>query len=411
MNKIIIPEIDLKEYDYDLPKEFIALYPLPERDGSKLLFTDIKNNKIEHYRFRDLAKIMPDKSLLILNETKVIQARMMFKKPTGGAVELLLVEPVSPSTVPATALEAKKNCVWECIIGGKRVREGMRLSSDLLKDGLTAKVIERMQNSGIIEFTWEEEKTFSEIIREAGAVPLPPYIARRSENIDKERYQTVFAAQDGSIAAPTAGLHFSDNVFNDLKSGNVDIEKIVLHVGPGTFVPVSDDNISKHEMHYERIEITKNTIEKLIAALDGNRDIIAVGTTCCRTLETLYWHGLKLMNNKDYSANIDVEQWEPYQEIQDVNPTDALTAILDFMDKNKMTKLSGRTQLFIVPGYDFKIINGLITNFHLPKSTLILLVAAFTGKNLWKNMYETAKKNNYRFLSYGDSAFLLKSKA
>ncbi len=410
MNKIIIPEIDLKEFDYDLPKELIAFYPLRERDSSKLLFADVLTNSIAHYKFSDFPSIISSGSLLVLNETKVIQARMMFSKPTGGAVEILLTEPLEPSTVPAITLQGRERCKWECIIGGKRVREGMLLESRFSQDKLKAKIISRSRNTAIVEFTWETDKTFSEIIRDAGAVPLPPYIERDSEEIDKQRYQTVFATEDGSIAAPTAGLHFSEKVFDNLRKKGVETERIILHVGPGTFVPVSGDNVAKHEMHSEQIEVSAKTIEKLIAALKENKDIVAVGTTCCRTLETLYWHGVKILDNQSPVGEINVRQWEPYQNRDFASPVESLTAIVEFMKKNNLQKISGRTQLFIVPGYEFKIINGLVTNFHLPKSTLILLVAAFTGKEFWQKIYETAKIFSYRFLSYGDSTFLLKSK-
>jgi len=255
MNKIKIPEINLSEYDYELPKDRIALYPVDKRDESRLLSADVDSGEISHYNFKDLPNIIPDNSLLILNETRVIQARLMFTKPTGGKVEILLVEPSEPSVVPVITLAAKNTCTWDCIIGGKRVKENLLLESAVPGLKLTAKVISRENNTGLIEFNWKDDCAFSEIIEKAGAMPLPPYIERESETIDKQRYQTVYANYDGSVAAPTAGLHFTDDVFEELRKKNVQIARITLHVGPGTFQPVAGNNISEHEMHYERIHI------------------------------------------------------------------------------------------------------------------------------------------------------------
>ena len=409
MNKIKIPDINLSEYDYDLPKEKIALYPLEERDKSKLMYANVDTGELRHYIFRDIDKIIPENSLVIINNTKVIQARLMFRKPTGGKVEFLLVEPLEPSTVPVITLESKGVCSWECIIGGKRVREGMELDFISRDLELKAKVLSKSGNTGKVKFIWPAEKTFSDIIDLAGVMPLPPYIARATEEIDKERYQTIYAREDGSVAAPTAGLHFTESVLAKLKQKNIDLSNLVLHVGPGTFQPVAADDITAHKMHYENINVSKETIEKLIKALREKQSIFAVGTTCCRTLESLYWHGVKLLKNDNENLEMNVRQWEPYQYENLPSTVEVLENLLLHLNKSGIKNLTGKTQLFIVPGYNFRIINGLITNFHLPKSTLILLVAAFTGKELWSKMYETAKKNDYRFLSYGDSTILIKS--
>ncbi len=410
MNKIKIPDIDLREYDYELPKDKIALYPKEKRDESRLLFANVDTEDISHHQFKEIPNIVPRDSLLILNETKVIQARLFFNKPTGGRVEFLLVEPLAPSKIPVITLGAKGICRWECIIGGKRVRESLTLFSTAVHLKLQAKVISRENNTGVIEFTWEGDRTFSEIIEDAGTMPLPPYIARDSETIDKQRYQTVYASNDGSVAAPTAGLHFTDNVLYDLKQNNINISRITLHVGPGTFQPVSTNDIKEHSMHYERIFISKDTIENIVVALKQSRNIIAVGTTCTRTIESLYWHALKFYNNNpNVSDEIDVKQWEPYQYAELPSAIDVLSNLLEELSRTGKREVVGRTQLFIIPGYNYKIFNGLITNFHLPKSTLILLVAAFTKKSFWAKIYKNALNGNYRFLSYGDSTILLKS--
>jgi S-adenosylmethionine:tRNA ribosyltransferase-isomerase len=409
MNKIKIPDINLNEFDYDLPKDRIALYPAAKRDESRLLIANIDSQIISHGCFKDISNVIPENSLLVLNETKVIQARLLFRKPTGGKVEFLLVEPVEPSGVPVITLESKGKCRWDCIVGGKRVREGMLLETAQEGLNLQAKIIERDNNTGIIEFIWDSYKPFSEIIEVSGAMPLPPYIDRESEQIDKKRYQTVYANNNGSVAAPTAGLHFTDNVFADLRKKNIEITNITLHVGPGTFQPIAGNDISKHSMHYEHIYISKKTIESIIAAKKKGRNIIAVGTTCCRTVESLYWHALKLYNNVDTVNDINISQWEPYQHTELPSTVDMFTFLLNHLELNEKDEISGKTQLFIVPGYDFRVFNGLITNFHLPKSTLILLVAAFTGKSFWAKIYENALNNDFRFLSYGDSTILLKS--
>jgi len=408
MNKMNIPDIDLREYDYVLPKDRIAMHPLEKRDASKLLIADVSNSEISHHRFRDISKLIDADSLLILNETKVIGARLMFKKPTGGSVELLLVEPEFPSKIPAITLSTKNECIWECIIGGKKVIEGLVLNSSY-DNSLTATVIKREDNKGLIKFNWAENVTFSELIDKIGETPLPPYIDRNTEEEDKERYQTVFAKDDGSVAAPTAGLHFTDELMSEMKVKGVEFAEVTLHVGPGTFIPISGDDIAKHDMHYEQIFIRKETIMMILDDINKQKSIISVGTTCCRTIESLYWYGLRLMTEKiDEITEIDVKQWEPYQAKKTISPSEVLAYIVDLMNKKSVEIITGRTSLIIVPGYEFRIINSLITNFHLPKSTLILLVAAFTGKEFWQNIYKSAIENDYRFLSYGDSSYLIK---
>ena len=410
MNEIIIPEIDLSQYDYSLSKEKIAYFPLEKREMSKLLLVNSENDEIGHYAFNEIENFIPSNSLMILNDTKVIQARLFFYKATGGKIELLLVEPQAPSTDPAVTLSAKSKCTWKCFIGGKHVREGLVLKNLENNILLTATVISREENTGQIEFSWPADISFSEMIKNKGKTPLPPYIVRKADSLDIERYQTVYAGADGSVAAPTAGLHFSENILNKLKNNGIKFTNITLHVGPGTFQPVENEDISKHNMHSEQIFITKENIDKLLTSIKEKDNIIAVGTTSVRTIESLYWFGLKLKQKKWNDSFLFVEQWEPYSYTEEelIAPEESVSEIISWMNENKITEIHGWTKIIIVPGYDFKYITGLLTNFHLPKSTLILLVSAFIGTKKWKLAYNAALENNYRFLSYGDSSLLFR---
>ena len=399
MNKII-ENISLSDFDYELPKELIALYPTENRSGSRLLYYSAEINKITHHNFSDICDLIPENSLLILNKTKVIQARLMMTKPTGGNVELLLVEPMFPSTDPVLTLANKSNCIWECIIGGKRVNEGMILKSADDSISLTAEIISRESNTGKVGFSWNADLTFSEIISKTGKVPLPPYIERSDNDSDKDRYQTVFAKDEGSIAAPTAGLHFTDEILTMLSSKGISMAELTLHVGPGTFVPVSDDDVSAHKMHSEQIFVTLESVQSILDSLKSGKKIICVGTTSVRTLESLYWFGIQLIREEKYKTTIDISQWEPYESDTEISPVSALRAIEEMMIGMNIESISGRTSIMIVPGYKFRLVNGLITNFHLPRSTLILLVAAFAGQMQWRKIYESAIDEKYRFLSY-----------
>ena len=409
MSNNLFPDIKLSDFDYFLPKDRIALYPLEERDLSKLLFADIGEAKIDDYHFSDIVNLIEDDALIILNETKVIGARLHFRKPTGGLVELLLVEPIKPSAIPALTLANKFCCTWECIIGGRNVVPGMKM---LLKSddiNMIADVIERDSNKAIIEFIWADNLTFSKILEISGETPLPPYIDREADDSDSERYQTVFAHVDGSVAAPTAGLHFTEHIIKQLKEKGVGLDYITLHIGPGTFQPVEHDDIKLHEMHHEQISLKIDTIREILTSLINKKRIVAVGTTCMRTVESLYWLGFKLMNTDVSIFDFEVTQWEPYQKITQISAQSSFEKIIKCMEDNNLDSISGKTQLMIVPGYEFKIVNALITNFHMPKSTLILLVSAFTGIDKWREIYDHALKNDYRFLSYGDSSYLIKS--
>lgn len=407
MSEPLIPAINLDEYNYHLPNEKIADFPESKRNFSKLLFADVINKKIEYYKFNDIINLLPENTSLVINSTKVIAARIFMEKPTGGKAEILCTNPLEPSVDPQIVMQNKKNCVWDCIIGGKRIKEGMILIN---KDNdFTAKIIKRYDNKAIVKFEWDDNKTFGEILSEMGKIPLPPYIRRDTQDLDKERYQTIYAKAQGSVAAPTAGLHFTDNIIEDIKNNGININEVILHVGPGTFVPISED-VNNHHMHKERIFIDINTLTNIYKDIKSKKKIIATGTTSVRTLESLFWAGQKIysfgrieLNNKF------INQWDPYYSYEKkINAVESLETLIEYLDKNEIKLLSGETSLFIVPGYDFKIINGMITNFHLPKSTLILLVAAFTGKDLWRYIYSSAIENNFRFLSYGDSSLLLK---
>jgi len=419
-------KIDLEFYNYRLQQSKIAVFPLENKINSKLLCINVLNSQIMHHIFKELPELLPENSMLIINDTKVIPARLFFSKPTGGIVELLLIEPVEPSGIPQIAMLSKKNCVWKCMIGGKRIKTGMILS--LFNKGndkdikFSAEIIKRTVDETLVDFKWEpEEMTFAALLDLSGKTPLPPYIKREAVPSDKENYQTVYATRNGSVAAPTAGFHFSENILTQIANKGIKISEVTLHIGQGTFKPIDTYSIEQHVMHSETIFITKKIIEDLIDAITYTKKIISVGTTSLRVLESIYWLGVKLINdNSEFRIQnselkndffFSIEQWEPYQngnETLDISQKDALKAVYDlFLEKN-IEVIQGRTQLFIVPGYKFKFVDGLITNFHLPKSTLILLVAAFIGDELWKRAYEEALQNDYRFLSYGDATLCLR---
>jgi S-adenosylmethionine:tRNA ribosyltransferase-isomerase len=410
-----IPKARTEDYDYELPESRIANYPLEQRDRSKLLFADAKSNQISHHAFYDISELLPENSLLVVNNTKVIQARFKMLKPTGGRAELLCVEPIEPSRDPQIVMKTKNSVQWICIVGGRKINEELVLEPEAKGEhNLRARIIERKENEALVEFTWDGELTFSEIVEETGKIPLPPYIKRDVEENDKKSYQTVYAEKEGSIAAPTAGLHFTDEVITKIKTKNIEFSEVVLHVGPGTFKPVESDDISGHNMHSERISVRKEFIEKLVLKLADNAQIIATGTTSLRTLESMYWIGVMIWNGELNSLDFDSyapKQWDAYRLEQAIELPEAklaLSAILDLMQKEDKNELVAYTQLLIVPGYTFRVVDCLITNYHLPKSTLILLVAAFVGKEFWKEIYREALDNDYRFLSYGDSSLLIR---
>ena len=408
--------LSLDEFYYDLPNNSIAQYPNKERSNSKLLVFNRDTNNITHTVFNNIYNYLPNNSLLVRNSTKVIPARFFMKKPTGGIIELLCISPISPSHDPQITIGAINKCSWECIVGGHHVKEGLILSlqdnsNDFLnKTDFKAKILSRKENKAIVEFVWQGDSPFQKILENAGKIPLPPYIKREAENIDKTRYQTIYANISGSVAAPTAGLHFSEEVLNNLSKKNIKISNVILHVGPGTFVPITT-SIQEHNMHFEQIYIDKFTLNTLLEEYKkSNPFVIATGTTSLRTLETLYWLGIKSLNNEFelVDNNVILEQNYPYSaNVDNVSPYEALSSLLQQLEKRNIDNLECHTQLFITPGYKIKTIKALITNFHLPKSTLLLLVSAFIGINNWKHIYKEALDNDYKFLSYGDSSLLI----
>lgn len=398
-------EIKIKDYLYNLPDEKIAQYPLKERDSSKLLFYN--KNKIVESVFNRIDEFIPSDSLVILNNTKVIPARLFFHKDTGAKIEIFCLEPASNVLDFQLEFQKKESSVWKCFVGNASKWKSGNVKSSFSYRGkeieITADIKEKISDEYIIEFNWTEKNlTFGEILDIYGKTPLPPYIKRESEESDKNKYQTVYARIDGSVAAPTAGLHFTQEVFEKLKSKNCILDYVTLNVGAGTFKPVKSGTIGEHKMHSESFFVTKDLLKKIL--LNRNKKIVAVGTTAVRTLESVYWFGVKLL--KKESCDFFIEQWYPYGNIE-ITPEESLNEVLNFLDKNNLNKIYGNTELMIAPGYNFKFVDLLVTNFHLPGSTLLLLIAAFIGDD-WKKVYDYALKNNFRFLSYGDSSLLFK---
>ncbi len=405
-----VPEVNPNNYYYELPKERIASFPLKKRSDSKLLVWENENARIRHSKFSDIADSLPDNSTLVLNESKVVAARLNMKKATGGKAELLCVDPIQPSEDPQITLSSSSPVVWRCIVGGKRIRTGAILKSvsEKAEDiGLKAIILKKEGSEADVEFDWNSpDKLFYEILNLAGAVPLPPYIKREPVSDDKERYQTVYAQREGSVAAPTAGLHFDEALIGEIKE-KAKIAKVALHVGPGTFKPIDADTTAEHIMHSEKFSVRIEDLTSLRDSLENDDYIIAGGTTAIRTLETLYWIGAKVHSRKNSQGLLVLEQWEAYELDCYLNAKESFDALINYMEANNLGELKGVTSLFIVPGYDFKVVKGAITNFHLPKSSLILLVAALVGDSNWKKIYREAMEKDYRFLSYGDSSLLL----
>jgi S-adenosylmethionine:tRNA ribosyltransferase-isomerase len=405
-----IPETNINEFDYNLLEEKIAQFPLPERDESKLLIA--RNNTIAQDIFKNIPGHLPENSLLIFNETKVIQARLLFKKTSGAKIELFCLEPVLPTRELQQAFEQRSGVVWKCMVGNSKRWKSEKLQKTIVINDrafvLTAERIQQFSDHSLIRFEWKPpDIVFSVIMSYAGIMPLPPYMKREAEDSDTVRYQTIYASAEGSVAAPTAGLHFSEAVFHKLEQKNIKQTNVTLHVGAGTFKPVMQNEICKHEMHFEKILVPKKTIILILDYL--NKDITLVGTTSVRTVESLYWFGVKLIVDKKPLKEIDIKQWDPYNPIYncEISARKSLQAILNFMETHLLEVISGQTQLMIVPGYRFRIPTILVTNFHMPKSTLLLLVSAFIGDQ-WKNAYQFALNNNFRFLSYGDACLFFK---
>ena len=392
--------------NYNLPENRIARYPLPIRDESKLLVW--RDGKITDSNFYDLANFLPQKSMLVFNNTKVIHARLIFKKITGAKIEIFCLDPSQPSDYQLS-FQQKKECTWHCMIGNLKGWKSEPLSKTININGKTINLIaekkEVTRESVLVNFHWDDTDTdFATLIEKAGILPIPPYLNRETESSDLIRYQTIYSKIQGSVAAPTAGLHFTDRVFQRLEGNNISCEEITLHVGAGTFRPVKAKTIGEHEMHSERILVKKSFIEKI---RDSHSRIIAVGTTSIRTLESLYWLGVKFHKNPNLSPdNSTVEQWCPYQKRTTITRKESMQSILDVMKKHNLPFISASTKIIIIPGYKFRIVEGMITNFHQPQSTLLLLIAAYLGDH-WKEIYHHALDNEYRFLSYGDSNLYL----
>ncbi len=399
-------DISIEEFTYDLPQEKIAAYPLEQRDASRLLI--FRAGEISESTFNKLPDFLEKESVLVFNTTRVVRARLNFLNSKGQAIEIFCLEPDSMRVELSGAMATQKTINWNCLVGNlKRWKEEeLQLSAGDLT--LKAKILEKQEQFVHVQFSWKPEHlTFSEVLEGLGNIPIPPYLKRESEQIDQERYQTVYAKNAGSVAAPTAGLHFTPAVLRTLEEHSVSSLFVTLHVGAGTFKPVKSETMQGHDMHAEWLDVSYETIDQL--AGKQNRKVIAVGTTSLRTLESLYWMGLKVFYDADLSPeDIEIKQWEVYDlEAKTIPLTESLRALLNWMKKRNMKALVCHTQILIAPPYQLKVADGIITNFHQPKSTLLLLVAAVVG-NKWKDIYHYALSHNFRFLSYGDSSLLLK---
>ena len=399
----MIPEIHIEDYNYGLDDARIAKYPLPERDASKLLH--YKNGKVEETIFRNLPDLLPDGALMVFNDTKVVPARLHFQRETGAIIEVFCLEPVQPVEYN-TAFASTNSCSWKCVIGNAKKWKDDTLKlynphSDTSVEtmGLEARLVSREGQTGVVRFEWKDGSPFSRVLETAGTVPIPPYLNRASEAIDTERYQTLYAHIRGSVAAPTAGLHFTQEVLDGIDKKGIDRETVCLHVGAGTFLPVKSSLVSEHPMHREPFVVTKSLLKELAA---NQRPLIAVGTTSVRTLESLYYIGVSCIET---GKPADVAQWAPYEREYPYSTQEALQAIVDYLDREGLDQLVAGTRIIIVPGFRFRLVDKLVTNFHQPESTLILLVSAFVNGD-WRTIYDYALSHEFRFLSYGDSSLL-----
>ena len=399
----MIPEIHIEDYNYGLEDSRIAKYPLPERDASKLLH--YKNGKAAESTFRDLPDLLPANALMVFNDTKVVPARLHFQRETGAHIEIFCLEPITPPEYN-TAFAATEETTWKCVIGNaKRWKDDILSLYNPNGDAavsamdLRAELQSRDGQTGSVRFTWKDGSPFSRVLELCGTIPIPPYLNRESEQIDTERYQTLYAKFRGSVAAPTAGLHFTEAVLDRIRAKGIHTETVCLHVGAGTFLPVKSSLVSEHPMHREPFVVSRKLLEQLKA---GDRPVVAVGTTSVRTLESLYYVGVSCLET---GKPADVDQWAPYTREYPYSTEEALGAILDWMDRSGEEKLTVGTRIIIVPGFRFRLVSRLVTNFHQPESTLILLVSAFVDGD-WRTIYDFALANSFRFLSYGDSSLL-----
>lgn len=398
--------ISILDYTYELPADRIALHPLAERDASKLLV--YKNGEVKEDVYKNIDQYLPPGSLLIFNNTRVINARVLFQKSTGGVIEIFLLEPWHADHTTALAATGKTN--WKCMIGGAGKWKEKNLKLKIRNVELTASLIEKLPDAYVVAFMWEPPGlSFAEVLEQCGEIPLPPYLKRKAETEDAERYQTIYAKDEGSVAAPTAGLHFTSDIFDRLAAKGIRKDFVTLHVGAGTFKPVKTATMEGHEMHAEWIEVSIQTIEDLLLLAD--KPVVAVGTTSLRTLESLYWMGVKTILEPGLK-HLQLNQWEVYEEPlvnSNISARESLSFLQNWLKVNKQERLFTRSQILIAPGYVFKIANVLITNFHQPGSTLLLLVAAAVGED-WKKIYGHAMQHDFRFLSYGDGSLLFINK-
>ena len=403
-----IKDIQIKDFNYPLPDERIAKHPLTQREQCKLLV--YQNGDIQDLRFYDVPRLLPQQSMLVYNNTRVINARLRFQKPNAGAIiEIFCLEPIAPRDY-AQVFQTTNQCSWLCFVGNSKRWKAGSLTQVVNVNGceveLAATRGEQKGNAFEIIFSWNNDNiTFASLLEAIGEIPIPPYLNRNTEESDSADYQTVYSHIEGSVAAPTAGLHFTDEVLAECDRQGISRRELTLHVGAGTFQPVKSESIGEHDMHTEFISVEKSLRVDLIKA---NGNVIAVGTTSVRTLESLYYIGITLLNNPDANEEeLRVKQWAPYQQDYTISTADALQAIIDHLDRNGIDRYIGSTQIMIAPSFKFRVIRGMITNFHQPQSTLLLLVSAFVDGN-WKAIYDYALSHNYRFLSYGDSSLLLR---
>lgn len=398
--------IQISDYTYDLPQEKIAAYPLENRDASKLLI--YKNKSISESTFNNIDQFLEEESVLIFNNTRVVQARLNFQNSKQQGIEVFCLEPFQQDLDITQAMLSNQKVLWKCLVGNFKKWRDEDLVLNTENISLSVKLIEKRNEDVVVEFSWlPNELSFAEVLERTGAMPIPPYLKRKSEKLDATRYQTIYAEKNGSVAAPTAGLHFTPAVYEKLKQKNIQSLFVTLHVGAGTFKPVKAETLAGHDMHAEWIDVSKETITGLLN--NNTKKKIAVGTTSLRTIESLYWLGVKVFYNEKISTGaLELSQWEPYDESQkEITVVESLTALLKWMDNNSLQRVVCKTSILLAPPYKLKVADGIITNFHQPQSTLLLLISCIVG-NEWKNIYNYALENDFRFLSYGDSSLLLK---
>lgn len=402
----MIPDIIIEDYNYDLPDGRIAKYPLPERDASKLL--KYEKGEVSEMVFRDLPSVLPEGSLMVFNDTRVVPARLHFQRETGAHIEIFCLEPDFPAEY-ATIFASVSSCRWKCIVGNAKKWKSDILSlynpenSPVVSSmDLKASLIERNGETSVVEFTWKDGSPFSRVLEVCGSVPIPPYLNRDTESIDLERYQTLYARYRGSVAAPTAGLHFTGRVLDEIRARGIETATVCLHVGAGTFLPVKSSHVSEHTMHREPFSVSLTLLKEL---RKRDRKVIAVGTTSVRTLESLYYAGVKCIEEGHPS---DIGQWEPYTQEKEYPLEESLDALISYLEANGLEELRIGTRIIIVPGYRFRLVDILVTNFHQPQSTLLLLISAFVDGD-WKKIYDYALGHDFRFLSYGDSSVLFRN--